>query len=1060
MDRSALGSLGSVWRGVVFGWSWVMAWGVSVGALAAVGGGNPVAVSGLRGGLVVQLGASDVATAEEVGRTGRYVVQLLDADEAAVSGARRRLRDGGLHGLVTVERHDEVGRLPYCENLVNLVIARDFAVSAAEIWRVLVPGGAAIGARGRLDEGALGAAGFERIEERAGFVIARKGVCAEMDEWSHPRHDAGGNAVSGDTRVGPPERVRWIAAATREVEGLVIAGGRNFYGGVLARDSFNGLRLWHADLRDGARDAADFDLPRLAGDRARPIASSGHLFAVQGDDVVALDAATGEVSREFDGAGRARELLSVGDTVIVADEGNVRAFPVDKSEAAWRFEADHPRQMVAGNGLVVFLQGAAPNVWPAGKSEAVALDLRTGRVRWRTDAYPWLGKVSRVVLHGGHLAFEVSSFSDHDAGNALHMVSPETGRLLWERSFPPGMNHRRQARAMFIGEELWILHGGKTNTVDPDNLGRVPIEVSSLELSSGRTLLTHPAGLAHCFPPIASPKYIFAGVLDMTDLRTGEILANRITKAHCSTENGWVVANGLIYTTPKHCTCWPLLRGYVALAPALPGGEDPAKRPVEQVTLPLEKGRASGGIRDADLGVRKPASELRTPNSEIQMSSDWPMYRHDAWRSGGTAAAGPEILKIIWSARLAGEADVAPPAGPVLCDWRENPFVKGPLSAPVAADGAVYVTRPDAHEVLAIDAGSGKVRWRFIADGRVDTPPAIHRGLCLFGTHGGSVYALRADSGELVWRLRVAPRGEQVVAYGQLESPWPVPGAVLTRDGIAYFVAGRQAFADGGVLVCAVDACTGERRWVHRIDTVPQAGYYENSALEFDPVDILHCEGDGIAMSRWILSGDGKRVDVDKWNGFAKFDTGKGPVWVPRGSWTYGARHQHRFPGEAPRRPLVVFRDGSVFGSLDGTTELFRRDFDAGDVKHFDSKWITGWEAGKIHKDGGKPYRAYRIAREATWIRDHFTPDAAKVKPMPPNAQLHNDLHAMALAGNDLLFVAHKDGRLKAIGATDGSVVAEARVPQPAWDGLAIAGGHLFLATQTGELLCLGDEGR
>jgi outer membrane protein assembly factor BamB len=294
------------------------------------------------------------------------------------------------------------------------------------------------------------------------------------------------------------------------------------------------------------------------------------------------------------------------------------------------------------------------------------------------------------------------------------------------------------------------LHGGKTNTVDPDNLGRVPIEVSSLDLSSGRTLLTHPAGLAHCFPPIASPRYIFAGVLDMTDLRTGEILANRITKAHCSTENGWVIANGLIYTTPKHCTCWPLLRGYVALAPARPGGEDPAKRPVESLVFPLEK-------------------KLPSPNAERRTSSDWPMYRHDAWRSGGTAAAGPRGLNVIWSTRLAGEADVAPPAGPILHDWLENPFVKGPLSAPVVADGRVYVTRPDAHEVLAVDAGAGTVRWQFIADGRVDTPPAIHRGLCLFGTHGGSVYALRADSGELVWRLRVAPRGEQIVADGQLE---------------------------------------------------------------------------------------------------------------------------------------------------------------------------------------------------------------------------------------------------------------------------------------------------
>lgn len=1050
MDRSPMESgLNSFRRPVR--WAIIFAMAVAGVPLVGegVGGADPASLVGLRGGLVVQLGGSDSVTPAALSRTGRYVVQVVDTDARVVETARKRFHLGGRYGLVTAAHMPDLARLPYCENLVNLVIVRDFAVSAGEIWRVLVPGGTVVGATGRLDRAGLRAAGFESIAERGGFLVARKGPCAEMDEWSHPRHDAGGNAVSSDTLVGPPERVRWIAAATREIEGLVTAGGRNFYGGVLARDSFNGLRLWHMDLRRGERDGADFELPRLSGDRARPIASAGYLYAVLGDDAVAIDAGSGEIAREFSGVGRPRELVNIGDTVIAADEGGIVAFPVEKAEAAWRFEASHPRQLVAGNGMVVFLQGSPPNVWPAGRSEAVALDIRTGRVRWRTDSYPWLSRVTRIVLHDRHLAFEVSTLDDHDAGNALHLISPETGKEIWEKAFPPGMNHRRQARAMFVDKELWILHGGKTNTLDKDNAGRVPIEVSSLDLASGDTRLTHPAGLAHCFPPVASPRFIFAGVLDMTDLRTGEIVANRITKAHCSTENGWVPANGLIYTTPKHCTCWPLLRGYVALAPARPDGKDPARLPIGEIRFPVEQGPAFGHV---------PAPRALNPDSRT--ISDWPMYRRDAWRSGSTPGAGPKGLGVIWSARLTPAPDMADHAGPVLHDWRENPFVKGPVSAPVVASGMAFVTRPDAHEILAIDAGSGGVRWRFTADGRIDTPPAIHGGLCLFGTHGGSVYALRADSGTLVWRLRVAPHDEQIVAYGQLESPWPVPGAILVMDDVAYFVAGRQSFADGGVFVVAVDPLTGKRRWAHRIDTVPQDGYYENSALEFDPVDILHREGDGIAMSRWILSRDGKGIHVDKWNAFAKLDTGGGAAWVPRGFWTYGARHQHRFPGEASRRPLVVFRDGVVFGALDGSTELFRRDFDRDGVERFSSKWITGWEATKISKDGGKPYRAHRVAEGSRWATDPFASSKEKAKPIPPGTQLYNDLHALALAGDGRLFAIHKDGRLKAIATADGSVLAETRVPEPAWDGLAIADGRLYLTTQTGELLCLGDGDR
>ena len=379
------------------------------------------------------------------------------------------------------------------------------------------------------------------------------------------------------------------------------------------------------------------------------------------------------------------------------------------------------------------------------------------------------------------------------------------------------------------------------------------------------------------------------------------------------------------------------------------------------------------------------------------------------------------------------------------------------------------MTQPDAHEVISLDIATGREQWRFTARGRVDLPPTIYRGLALFGCHGGYVYAVRADNGKLVWEFRAAPVDERIVAYGQVESAWPVPGAVLVRRNTAYFVAGRQQLADGGVLIFAIDPLTGKKRWVHRLDHMPQKGdptgknpfkgFYENSGLEFDPVDILHEEGEGIAMSRWILSGDGKTVTVDTWNAFAKLDTGGGPVWVPRGSWTYGARHQDRFRGEAPRRPLVVFRDGAVYGQLNGNTHIFRRDFDAEAVKKFNGKWITGWAAAQGGKKGEKPFRTYRVAEGAKWNADPFTPGEEKAKPFKPGTQLYNDIHAMALAGNRL-YAIHKDGRLKIFNPTDGSVVAERKVPAPMWDGLAIAQGKAFLSTLKGEVVCLGNTSK
>lgn len=982
---------------------------------------EPPQAAGVQGGLVLQIGAGDVGQAAKLSQTGRFVIHVIDTDAAAISKAQQLLRANGRYGLVWAEHRENFDRLPYAENVVNaIVIASDAAVAEEELFRVLTPGG--------------------KLQKPDG-KISVKPWPESMDGWSHPRHGSGGNAVSKDTAVGPPERVRWVAAATWEVEGLVSGGGRNFYGGILARDSFNGLRLWHRDLAKGDDpNSGDFKLPRLPGDGARPVAGEQLLFAILKGKVVAIDAASGEVKHEFPGVEQPRALLNHDDRVVAAGAGAVHGFNAATGEQLWKIDATEPHNVVAGNDLVSFIHGRPKR---GEKSEAVMLNLHTGKEQWRSNGFAWLDRTTRTVLYENHLAFEVSTLNDHDDGNAIYLVDAQTGNFAWEKAYAPGMNHARQARAMFLDNAMWILHGGKVGT-QTDKAGRVPVEVSALELATGEVMVTHSAGLAHCFPPVATPNYMFAGELDLTNLETGDVVANRITKANCSRENGWVPANGLIYTTPKHCTCWPMLRGFVAMAPAA-AEANPAMKPVDEIEFKLEFGPAAA-----------PTGPATAP-----APGDWPSYRNDKWRSGSTSTAGPAKLELAWKTKLIPDAEAAeranPPKGPILHDWRENPYVKGPLTQPIVAGGVAYLARPDAHEVLAVKTdGSGEVAWRVTVNGRVDTPPTYHNGLVLFGTHSGSVSALRADNGEQVWRLNAAPTDERIVAYGQVESPWPVPGSILIDENVAYFVAGRQELADGGVSVFAVDPMTGQKHWVHRIDDVPQQGFYENSGLEFDPVDIPFVEGDKIAMSRWLISKDGKERTVDKWNAFAKLDVdGEGSAWAPRGFWTYGARHQYRFAGEAPNRPLCAFRGGNLIGQLDGSTDVFLRDFDLENGEEFDSKWITGWSAAGSARKGEKPYRNYRLAEKAKWTVDPFTP-AEEKKELPIGTQVWNDVHGVVLAGDGRAFLAHKDGRIVALNVADGAVLAQTQVDEPIWDSLILAGGKLFLTTMTGELVCVG----
>lgn len=1024
----------------------------------------------LNGGAVVQVGASDATLAIDLARTGRYLVNVFATGEAAVESIRGSIHRENLYGVASAEPLENPSRLPYTENLVNLIVVdKATLVPLSELFRILAPHGSLVVTEpGKLSPADLENAGFyqaKSVESRGdgAWLLARKPWPEAMGRWTHSRHAANGNAVSPDTAVGEPKRIRWIAAHSgREVEGMVSDGGRNFYGQALTRDSFNGLRLWHRDLSqpEEKMDPAAFQMKPLNREVARPVATEKYLFAVAFPTrtLVALDAATGEIAHTFPEVENPSELVQHKGIVVATGDRGIHAFSHQTGELVWKRESADPRAMVAGEDRVSYIQGEPRKGEDA---EAITVDLYSGDVLWRNNEYPWLAKVQRSVMFGDQLSYEVSTFNDFDNDTGIHLVDATTGKLQWEKLYAPGMNHTRQARALFIGDDLWIQQGGKVNYPDRETKVKFqPVEVTSLDPETGATRKTLAGGLGHCAPPVATVNMMFSGVVEITDLKTGEMMVNSITKANCSRENGFIPANGLIYSTPKHCTCWPMLRGYVAMAPDHPlveTGDYLPAGPTEAIAFPLVKGKAA-----IDPGAATPSA------------ADWPMYRHDAWRSGSATVPGPATPKLAWAADVASRGHTLPETSALRGDWEDNPFVKGLLSPPSIASGIAYVTRPDAHEVIAIETATGKIVWRFTARGRVDTPPTLHGGLCLFGDHAGYVHALRADTGETVWRLRAAPLEERMGAYGQLESAWPVAGSVLVSDDIAYVAAGRQQLSDGGVFIFSLDPMTGATHWVQKLNDIPQKGYegdkgdsfgfYKNSGLEFDPVDLLHREGDRIALSRWLISLDGKDIEVDTWDAFARLDTGKGAVFAPRGTWTYGFRQIHRFGNEAFKRSLCVYRDNTIVGALDSTTALYRRDFDLENGEEFNRKWITGWEAASKGRKGERPYRSDRIAEKANWKVNPWAEDdspEALLKPTTAegSAQLENKLYGMVIDSANRLYVIHQDGTLKVIDTTDGRELVSQEVAEPIWDGLALADGKLFLSTADGRLLCLGDAG-
>jgi len=276
-------------------------------------------------------------------------------------------------------------------------------------------------------------------------------------------------------------------------------------------------------------------------------------------------------------------------------------------------------------------------------------------------------------------------------------------------------------------------------------------------------------------------------------------------------------------------------------------------------------------------------------------------------------------------------------------DWEVA--LGGRLTSPVIAEGRLFVADTATHAVHALDAGSGRRLWSYTAGGKVDSPPTIWQGRVLFGSADGWVYCLRADDGVLAWRFRVAPSDEQLVAFDQVESVWPVHGSVLVENGVAWCVAGRSAFLDGGMTLWRLDPRTGEALSQTVLDDKdPQSGkdlqaYVSWLNMPTALPDILSTDGRLVYMRSQPFAMDGKRLPLVPMPRGKSADQGAPPptqyrehlhlfsptgflddTWWHRTYWLYGSTFVSGWCGyylagqAAPAGRILVFDDQRVYG--------------------------------------------------------------------------------------------------------------------------------------------------
>ncbi len=1067
-----------------------------------------VNAAGVQGGLVVHVGCKDGKLTAALGADGRFVVQGLCEGPGAVAAAREHVRSAGACGKASVAAFDGE-HLPYVDDLVNLlVVSRAGGLSAAEIRRILVPGGVALVRDGQKVPG-LDTGPAEGLE---GWRAYRRPRPKAIDEWTHYLHDARGTSVSEDLLAGHPRGLRWTGGPfwarshehTAGMNAMVSAAGRVFYvmdegptesiqlppeNFLTARDAFNGVVLWKRPLR--AWWNALYPLKSGPGWLPRRLVAVGERVYIApgvGQDLLCLDAATGKVLCTYAGTANTFELI-VSDGVVFAavdPEGKavdyrqenancwkerarasrrwgwtrdtgarvVKAMQADGGKLLWQRRMPVVPMTLAADGKMVCLYDG---------SAVIALDRSTGKDLWQADVVDmkligtgYAGP--RLVLCGDRVVFSPMG--------SIFAISRDTGEVLWSVKGKPRSGHYSLEDFYVLGEKIWALQRGNNGAFTTYGLA------DGKKLQEYRNPIRSFYIHQRCYPGRATRKYQLPPIMGVQvyDMENDEWFNNHWIRGGCT--YGLMPANGMLYTPPNACACYyqSSLNGFNAVAPeAEPAEAPPADRR-------LAKGPAYGRC---DKPAAYPASA-------------WPVFRHDNARSGYARTEVPAELQPAWKKKIATK-----------------------LTQPVVAGGKLFVSAVDEHTVYALDATSGKEAWHFVAGGRVDSPPTMYEGMAVFGCADGCVYALRAADGKLAWKFQAAPSNRKLMSFGQLESVWPLPGSVLIQDGNLYVVAGRSMFLDGGLRMLILNPRTGELIRENVMDrTVPgtKKDLQDLMMGKHMPVampDILSSDGRCVYMKSQTFTMDGKRVRVRPQRPDTQYDeevhlfaprSFLDDSWHQRIYWIYGRAAgegwaEFQFPPKRVPCGRIMCLDEQNAYAYGRDPELV---CNASISEH------------RLYSATKRPTRKVGIPRlEGTWIKGKYPTDRknllasnsvdwkalAKLPREKLSALDYNWINeepeimakAMVLA-NDRLFVAGPrdvvdekrmwgrsneesfrrkmqeqadrlkgkyGGLMQVFSRKDGKKLAQHKLDYlPAFDGLIAADGRLYMVTESGSIIC------
>jgi outer membrane protein assembly factor BamB len=628
-----------------------------------------------------------------------------------------------------------------------------------------------------------------------------KPVPEGIDSWSHPFHGPDNNPLSTDRLARAPYLTQFLAEPKFSPLPTitVAAGGRVFRAhGHISFKANQTPVLNTLVCSNGYNGTVLWKRPLKEGfmiHRMCLVATDKLLYMADDESCKVLDAATGVVRRE-----------------IVVPEG-VSDGPV------WKW-------MVVDGGVLVALVGGQEvrpatqrsgvigiGHWPWSMWEGydykdpqtsfgfgrtfLALDPVSGKLLWHHREQEFVD-ARGVCLRNGRLYY-------YCPGKSLGCLDGRDGQVLWRNSDPDLLAAiAPTGRAQNPGQGF-----STTNFIKCDDkrvyfAGPQRPNLVVASAADGKLLWQRPDGNFHL---VLYPDFLYAiGAAPgfKADYATGQVLASYPNRRACTRATGsldavfYRAAEGTVRVdlssdVAQHIAPMrpPCLEGVVVAHGMLYWGPWMCGC---QLSLYGHIGLASGA--GFDYVGETPERRLSPGDGDLtkvrglpSSTGDWPAYGGDAANESFREALVPAHVRQAWSRR--------PSAG--TCP-----------SAPVTAGGLVFVADRGG-TVRALSAADGKVVWQVYTGGAVFYPPALWNGRAYVGSADGRVYALEAATGRTLWTFRVAPAERWIPVYGTLVSTWPVAGGVVVQDGLVYAAAGRAHY--DGTHVVALDAVTGKVRW-------------------------------------------------------------------------------------------------------------------------------------------------------------------------------------------------------------------------------------------------------